>query len=134
MNGVSCCKTRWNWSLFLPSNDMAYNVTRKYMYYDMDLKFNNNWCVLRKWNLVFQCKIEIRNVSCFVVKKRLNIKFLFPCDCLKVPLKSIKIVQRKCILLFTVQNVVRSRTMHVLNKRCVNLEGKKISKYQTHSI
>lgn len=54
-------------------------------------------------------------------------KFLFPCDCLKVPLKSIKIVQRKCILLFTVQNVVRSRTVHVFNKRCVNLEGKKIS-------
>lgn len=86
-----------------------------------------------EWNQVFQCKIEIRNVSCFVVKKRLNMKFLFPCDCLKVPLKSIKIVQRKCILLFTVQNVVRSRTMHVLNKRCVNLEGKK-NKYQTYSI
>lgn len=40
---------------------MAYNVTRKYMYYDMDLKFNNNWCVLRMklgfsmWNWNQKC-------------------------------------------------------------------------------
>lgn len=82
----------------------------------------------------FNVKLKSEMYPVLLKKKRLNIKFLFPCDCLKVPLKSIKIVQRKCILLFTVQNVVRSRTMHVLNKRCVNLEGKKISKYQTYSI
>lgn len=35
LDGIDLC-------FLIPSNDMAYNVTRKYMYYDMDLKFNNN--------------------------------------------------------------------------------------------